>query len=435
MTLGDYVKKNDKSRAAYYSQFSEEERAKEFGIPTKPEDKLVPLQKSALEMSNNAITDPELRNFIAEANDLFSRGVTLKNDETMTVDAVIKQLEDYAAAFYENDKFLGPDQLPPEQVINNYNDIMRTWGNLMNIIAQTTNEKTLPANAMKKYIGMLDTKKKEAEKLLSQSQVPVLRIKEQVDNKMKTTGGLLYQLSYIGNMLKGLYLEAVGYEMLTHAKGNVAYVTIPLGQILNVKGKQLSHDLLVMTQQVSQASLSEKIKFRVGKDGHEEQASTWEEFLQRIEKAVADEKTVTLVNQDILKDLQGTIQAKAASGDIRLKNTKTNMEEFLAQVQGIAAHDTHVWALQTMAASAASTKKNEGIFVLEHEHYNFLSNLILSKSLNYYLQDKSKIYLLRTGFKTTNEMIKEQLDKGRYVHSQGKTHLKNGIGSIVISVA
>lgn len=410
MLLKDYLLRNNKTASKiYYSKLTPKEQNIQFNIPSV--STLIAIQKKSI--ANMGPIDSTTKSFLDSVNNNLSQGIAF-NEETFSVDSIIRKIEENASQFYLNEKF-STKNLDSTTIINNYQSIINEWNNLLHIIKSSVNLDGLPGSSLKPHLLKLEAKKIAAENALRQNNIPT-----------QITPDLLKGLKYIGNMLKGLYLEAVGQNMIEKNPQQIQYVSIPLGQILNVKGKQLSHDLLAMTMDMSKANLDEKIKYRVGKEGQELSASTWEEFLKAIENSVQQRQSIYLLNDNILDDLATTIQAKAAINNIRIKNTKTSMEELLKQINQQSYLDVHIWSLYKL-------NQFSDAFYKTNPDYNYLSDFIISKNLAKILSNKSKIYLLRNGFYDTRSLIMKLLTQGEYVHSLGKTHIKNGIGPIVIS--
>ena len=381
---------------------------KEIDIPK--EEEIIALQKHMLQQIPNA--SDEIKQFLLSLNKGFATGVAL-NNEQFSVDQAITKIEQNAANFYTNEKFQLQNN-SPEQIKQNYEQIFSEWKKILAIFS-TIDQTGLPGAAMTKYIKSLELKLDLGETILKQNNLSALG----------KGSDFLSRLSYTGNMLKGLYLESVGNEMINNSQ--VGYISIPLGQVLNAKGKQLHYDLLTMSIEASQATLNDKIRFRVGKGTTEKTANSWEEFLKEIQQAVQEEKTVTLLNDDILTTLQGTIQAKAAIKNIRLKNTPTPMKELLGPIMSSAQMDRKVWALQVLTENNQIFRKED-----KDKHYSALVNYVISKRLNKLLSDTAKFYLLRTGFYDTKDMIAQALQQRKYVHHIGAIRLNKSVGSIVI---
>lgn len=406
MLLRDYLLKNNKKAQQEFYKLRYQYQIKSFDLPH--EQEIISLQKSMIQNIPNA--SAEVKEFLSSLNKGFKTGVSLANEQ-ISVDQVITKIEENAANFYTNEKFQLQNN-SPEKIKQNYEQIFIEWNKILKIFS-TIDQNGLPGAAMKKYIEQLNEKLELGEMILK-------------ENKLSSLGkgsDFLSRLSYVGNMLKGLYLESVGNDMITNAQ--VGYISIPLGQVLNAKGKQLHYDLLTMSLEASQSTLNEKIRFRVGKGEAEKVANTWEEFMREIQQAVQEEKTVTLLNDDILTTLQGTIQAKAAIKNIRLKNTPTSMKELLKPIISSALMDRKIWALQVLT-------ENSQIFRKSDNHYSALVNYAISKQLNKILSNTAKFYLLRTGFYDTKDMISQALQQHKYVHHIGTISLDKSIGSIVI---
>ena len=409
MLLKDYVLKNNKKAQQEFYKLRYQYQIKSFDLPR--EEEIISLQKSMIQTIPNASV--EIKEFLSSLNKGFKTGVSLVNEQ-ISVDQAITKIEQNAASFYLNEKFQLKDK-SPEKIKQNYEQIFMEWNKILQIFS-TIDQNGLPGAAMTKYIEQLKAKLDLGEMILKENNL----------SSLGKGSDFLSRLSYIGNMLKGLYLESVGNDMITNAQ--VGYISIPLGQVLNAKGKQLHYDLLTMSLEASQSTLNEKIRFRVGKGEVERVANTWEEFLREIQQAVQEEKTVTLLNDDILTSLQGTIQAKAAVKNIRLKNTPTSMKELMKPIINSALMDRKIWALQVLTENSQIFRKNDN----EDKHYSALVNYAISKQLNKILSDTAKFYLLRTGFYDTKDMISQALQQHKYVHHIGTIRLDKSIGSIVI---
>ena len=409
MLLRDYVLKNNKKAQQEFYKLRYQYQIKSFDLPR--EEEIISLQKSMIQTIPNASV--EIKEFLSSLNKGFKTGVSLVNEQ-ISVDQAITKIEQNAASFYLNEKFQLKDK-SPEKIKQNYEQIFMEWNKILQIFS-TIDQNGLPGAAMTKYIEQLKAKLDLGEMILKENNL----------SSLGKGSDFLSRLSYIGNMLKGLYLESVGNDMITNAQ--VGYISIPLGQVLNAKGKQLHYDLLTMSLEASQSTLNEKIRFRVGKGEAERVANTWEEFLREIQQAVQEEKTVTLLNDDILTSLQGTIQAKAAVKNIRLKNTPTSMKELIKPIINSALMDRKIWALQVLTENNQIFRKNDN----EDKHYSVLVNYAISKQLNKILSDTAKFYLLRTGFYDTKDMISQALQQHKYVRHIGTIRLDKSIGSIVI---
>ena len=245
-----------------------------------------------------------------------------------------------------------------------------------------------------------------------------------VDEGYFSGKGYLKNLSWIGNQLKGYYLEMTGTEFLMKRVPRdirVVYTGKLYLPVVDIFGNYVGKNIAQAKSDIMLFDLSKNIEitYRIGKKKDEKfETKTLKDFLDFLEKN-GDQKNITLDidNYEALqKALIGGVQAKASKKDIVFnKVSLTQLITSGGSIELCKALEDLVYLIQTQNSNKNDDNEWIGSLKTSHRDYDMMFNYLLSRHLAGIIGKDNNIMLTRNGFQTTRDFLIQSFNTGKYM--------------------